>query len=922
MKKTMIFILTIVLSLCLLLGTMPLSVSAAQSYSVSVDCDYSKGSASSGLEPTNAVTAGTRMTIYVKPKIGYEVNEVYYINSGGSKIYLTNAGSAVPGQNQFFSYYFTMPSENVTVRVIFKDASKYRVTVRKPEHGTAAIKGAYTYSKEYLDLYPGVDTDVYLYPDDGYVLESIRLVRNSNGQNAAIGITSQYNTAHFDMPSYDATVIITYRPAVNYYDLTINQATGGYVYTIPSDRSVLEDQNMRIYVDVDEGYRLEELLVRQNDIFLTETEKVAFWYEFHMPSCNTTITPIFSERRKIEYIWLDAYGKVLDQKTGYDGREEPQTSVIPQKAADENGEYTFDHWEESLHTYNSVTYRPVFRDAVHEAEFQNVKLSQKSVYPDNEIYVSASLIDMSTLYRIDGKNVTISLIKNDETVCSQNVLTYVPYEEYNGDNVREYFSVPENTKAGIYTLRLYYNGEEGEAVHDTKITVLPQTGVNIAFTAPRQAAAGESFEVEGILTEDNGTPVANAEVIVHQKNYIGYERAKSDSEGKFKTNMSVKNEGLATISVRLTADQYLAEESEAPIYIYNEDHSVTISQSDHGSASADITSAKCGDTVTLTAKPDKGYMLKEWKVVSGNVSMDGSTFVMLTQDVEIKPVFEPSMHTVTIVLGDYGEDITVKVPYGVRFFNELDKESVFNTLFNMETDDYIFRDLTTKPLNEFADEEEYGDDAWKLLDTKVTSDMTVYAGFYKKIKNVDLTLLPPIVGTTVTVTQDDDTITQEPAPAITLAPDAHCTVSEYGATWFAENNEGIMFEGAFEKDKTYLAELILIPDFGYWLDDNTVVTANNAEVVESNGRMALFVVLSATPVGPYILGDANGDGYVTIGDVTAIQHHLAELETLDAAHLLAADVNQNGVTDITDATHLQMFLAEYFTESLIGTLIE
>ena len=144
MKKTMIFILTIVLSLCLLLGTMPLSVSAAQSYSVSVDCDYSKGSASSGLEPTNAVTAGTRMTIYVKPKIGYEVNEVYYINSGGSKIYLTNAGSAVPGQNQFFSYYFTMPSENVTVRVIFKDASKYRVTVRKPEHGTAAIKGADT----------------------------------------------------------------------------------------------------------------------------------------------------------------------------------------------------------------------------------------------------------------------------------------------------------------------------------------------------------------------------------------------------------------------------------------------------------------------------------------------------------------------------------------------------------------------------------------------------------------------------------------------------------------------------------------------------------------------------------------------------------------------------------------------------------
>ena len=80
-------------------------------------------------------------------------------------------------------------------------------------------------------------------------------------------------------------------------------------------------------------------------------------------------------------------------------------------------------------------------------------------------------------------------------------------------------------------------------------------------------------------------------------------------------------------------------------------------------------------------------------------------------------------------------------------------------------------------------------------------------------------------------------------------------------------------------------------------------------------------MLSATPVGPYILGDANGDGYVTIGDVTAIQHHLAELETLDAAHLLAADVNQNGVTDITDATHLQMFLAEYDVPYPIGEVM-
>ena len=68
---------------------------------------------------------------------------------------------------------------------------------------------------------------------------------------------------------------------------------------------------------------------------------------------------------------------------------------------------------------------------------------------------------------------------------------------------------------------------------------------------------------------------------------------------------------------------------------------------------------------------------------------------------------------------------------------------------------------------------------------------------------------------------------------------------------------------------------------------------------------------------PYVLidgvklGDTDGDGYVSINDVTHIQRHLAELECLEGIYLYAADVNKDGVLDISDATTLQMFLAEY-----------
>lgn len=913
MKKTMIRVSAVVLTLCLLLGGIPLSVSAAAGYTVSFDFDYNKGFAGKMFDG-DTVSANTRARVCVEPDVGYEVDEVYYINSGGSKIALTYGGSAVPGQNNNFAYYFTMPSENVTVRATFKDASKYRVTVQKPENGSAAVKGAYNRSEEYLDLYPGTNTDVYLYPETGYVLDKITLV-GTNNQSAWIGGTSEYHTCRFDMPPYDCKLIVKYRPAQNDYKLTINQATGGNVYTSPSGDTFREDSYIKIYVKEDEGYRLDDLLVRRDDIYLVDTDKVAFWYEFHMPSGNTTITPVFSERRLINYVWWDGNGKVLDQKTGYEGREEPVTSVVPQKPADAEGEYAFDRWEVYHRGYDTVNYYPVFRKVLYGAKFQNVRLSGTMFYDKSTIGISADLIDLASGDQIMRKEYSVLLMKDGETVLSKTSMTY------RGGiygNVENYLYIPDNTEPGSYTLRLYYNGEEGEAKCDANITVMQRKKMNISFTAPQRTSVGEEFEIEGTLTAEDGSPIPGEAVLLRHKKTIGYQQAYSDAEGVFKAKMSIPFEGLTGICVKPFESKYVEEETEAPIYVSGDDHSVTVTQTEHGTASANVASAKCGDEVTLTAKPDKGYRLKEWEVVSGDVDIDGDSFIMLTDDVEIKPVFEPSKHTVTIVLGELGEDITVTVPYGVRLFNELDKEGVFNTLFHMETDDFIFRDLATKPLGEFANEDEYSDDAWALLDTKVTSDMTVYACFYRKIKNVELTLIPPVAGAEVTVTETDYAWTQAPAPAITLAPGSHCTVAEDSAVWYRENYEGGMFEGEFEKDKTYLAEMILLPEFGYWLDDETKVTANGAEVVEATGRMALCVTLSASPVAPYVLGDANGDGAVTIRDVTAIQRHLAELQMIDAARFPAADVNQDGFLDISDAMLLQMYLAEYFDDSPIG----
>ena len=78
---------------------------------------------------------------------------------------------------------------------------------------------------------------------------------------------------------------------------------------------------------------------------------------------------------------------------------------------------------------------------------------------------------------------------------------------------------------------------------------------------------------------------------------------------------------------------------------------------------------------------------------------------------------------------------------------------------------------------------------------------------------------------------------------------------------------------------------------------------------------------------PYVLldgaklGDVNGDGYININDVTALQSHLAEYNTLTGIAAYVADVDGSGEVKIDDATILQEFLAEYQVAYSIGEVV-
>ena len=72
-------------------------------------------------------------------------------------------------------------------------------------------------------------------------------------------------------------------------------------------------------------------------------------------------------------------------------------------------------------------------------------------------------------------------------------------------------------------------------------------------------------------------------------------------------------------------------------------YKITTAATTHGTVTVDQTSAKKGDTVTITATPDTGYMLKSLTATDSsgkNISITDSKFQMPASDVTINSVFE------------------------------------------------------------------------------------------------------------------------------------------------------------------------------------------------------------------------------------------------------------------------------------------
>ena len=129
------------------------------------------------------------------------------------------------------------------------------------------------------------------------------------------------------------------------------------------------------------------------------------------------------------------------------------------------------------------------------------------------------------------------------------------------------------------------------------------------------------------------------------------------------------------------------------------------------------------------------------------------------------------------------------------------------------------------------------------------------------------------------------------------------------------------FAQCYELSKILIPDSVTeIADTAFDRDENLVIYCNTDsyahEYAEAKGID--YVLLDAPVDVTYLVGDADGDGIITILDATKIQRLLAAMvNDPEGMIALRGDSDDNGL-DILDATRIQRWLAGFTTECPIG----
>ena len=552
-------------------------------------------------EFTVTVTSGGNGTASASPAkavAGAEITLTAMPNEG----YHFKEWQVISGNVTIKDDKFLMPDNNVEVKAIFEEdtppaPTEHTITVTSGGNGTASASPDKAVA--------GAEITLSATPDKGYHLKEWQV-------ESPTGLVITNNK--FTMPDSNVEVKAIFEedapPAPTEHTVTVTSSGNGTASASPV--KAVAGAEITLSATPDKGYHLKEWQVISGGVSIKDNK-------FTMPNNNVEIKAIFEEdappaptdpaKPSISVTGTYTYNGSEHTATvsGYD----PATMDISGNTATDAGDYTVRVTSKTGKWADGST------DAV-TAAWSIGKATQEAPIGLNGV---APTTEGGSDGKITGVDATMEYRAESE----------ITYTACTGIEI-------ENLSAGNYFVR-YAEDHNHFASPDAEVTV----------------AKGAPLADCTITFDGNGGSGSMGPVTVKAgANYIlpdcGF-TAPADQE--FKAWEISGTEYKVGDSYTVLGDTEIKALWENSV-ITPTTYTVTVSNDGNGTGTADPSTAAAGTTIILTATPNTGYHLKEWKVISGGVTIKDDKFLMPNDNVEVKAIFEedappvPTEFTITV----------------------------------------------------------------------------------------------------------------------------------------------------------------------------------------------------------------------------------------------------------------------------------
>ena len=215
---------------------------------------------------TNSAQSGDLITVTVTPDTGYELKELYYIESGSTD------------KHMIVDKQFIMPSSNIIIYAIFEEMT-YQISIGKIQNGSIEIVNS-AKAGSYVDYKINVDP--------GYVLGHIHYVKEGSDYfNLVSG-------ERFLMPSSNITIYVVIRKI---HTINIQNIGDGNIDVTNS--SAVEGELIYISMNPSPGYVLDELYYLEESSSIKHEIVIGSFISFVMPDNSITIYAVFKSQEFI-----------------------------------------------------------------------------------------------------------------------------------------------------------------------------------------------------------------------------------------------------------------------------------------------------------------------------------------------------------------------------------------------------------------------------------------------------------------------------------------------------------------------------------------------------------------------------------------------------------------------------------------------